>query len=167
MKRISYLLVLSLLAACSAPKYTANFNYYKSNSGFGGGYGELKPTAPSLAPIEPEKLMASTDAKPILAPEEHPVTEVKKTYLQMNKTERKILRQYLKKEMKSIASPKKVSHVESTSNTKGLDHDLKLATIFGAVGVVGLIIGGDVFYIIGAIALLIGVVFFVKWLVRQ
>lgn len=48
-----------------------------------------------------------------------------------------------------------------------MDNDLKLAAIFGAVGIVALIISGDVFYIIGGIALIIGVVFFVKWLVRQ
>ncbi len=47
------------------------------------------------------------------------------------------------------------------------DEDLKLATIFGAVGITGLIIGGNVFNIIGAIALVIGVVFFVKWIIRQ
>jgi hypothetical protein len=50
-----------------------------------------------------------------------------------------------------------------------MDNDLKLAAIFGAVGIVGLMLGGatDVFWIIGGIALLVGVVFLVKWLVRQ
>ena len=44
-----------------------------------------------------------------------------------------------------------------------------LAAVFGAVGIVGLIIGTgtNVFSFIGGIALIIGVVFFVKWLVRQ
>ncbi len=50
---------------------------------------------------------------------------------------------------------------------KALDKDLKLAAIFGAVGIVALLIGGDVFWVIGGIALLIGVVFFVMWLARQ
>jgi hypothetical protein len=47
-----------------------------------------------------------------------------------------------------------------------MDHDLKLAAIFGAVGIVGLLITG-VFYYIGAIMLLIGAFFLVKWIIRQ
>lgn len=167
MKKILYLFVLGIMASCSSPKYAANFNYYKSNSGFAGGYGELKTQEMAIAPIEPLKLVASTDEKAMIIEEAPATVEVRKTYLQMNKTERKAVRQYLKKEMKTIAKGKKVESVESVSSTKALEHDLKLAAIFGAVGIVGLIIGGDVFYIIGAIALLIGVVFFVKWLVRQ
>ena len=72
-----------------------------------------------------------------------------------------------KKEIKKIA--KKNDVVESTEATKALDRDLKLGAIFGAVGVVGLILGGAsaVFFYIGGIALIIGVVFFVRWLIRQ
>jgi hypothetical protein len=166
MKKIIYLFVLGLMASCSSPKYAANFNYYKSNSGYAGGYGELKTKETAIAPIEPAKLIASTDEKAMI--EEAPAApEVRKTYIQMDKTERKALRQYLKKEMKAIGKSKKNESVESVSSAKAMEHDLKLAAIFGAVGIVGLIIGGDIFYIIGAIALLIGVVFFVKWLVRQ
>jgi hypothetical protein len=167
MKKNLYVFVLCLMASCSSPKYTANFNYYKSNSGYAGGYGELKTKETIIAPIEPSKLIASTDEKMIILEEAPAVNEVRKTYIQMNKTERKALRQYLKKEMKTMVKAKKNESVESVSSTKAMEHDLKLAAIFGAVGIVGLIIGGDVFYIIGAIALLIGVVFFVKWLVRQ
>jgi hypothetical protein len=167
MKKILYLVVLGFMASCSSPKYAANFNYYKSNSGFAGGYGELKTTETAIAPIEPSKLVASVDEKAIILEEAPATAEVSKTYLQMNKTERKALRQYLKKEMKTVVKAKKNESVESVSSTKALEHDLKLAAIFGAVGIVGLLIGGEVFYIIGAIALLIGVVFFVKWLVRQ
>jgi hypothetical protein len=101
---------------------------------------------------------------PVLAAEME--TEVRKTYAQMNKSERRELRHHLKKEVKSYIAEKKNS-ISSAHAGNAIDNDLKLAAIFGAVGVVGLIIGGDVFYIIGAIALLIGVVFFVKWLVRQ
>jgi len=167
MKKILYLFVLTLMASCSSNKYAANFNYYKTNSGFAGGYGELKITETAIAPIESAKLIASTDEKAIILDEAPSAKEERKTYVQMNKTERKALRQYLKKEMKTLGKAKKSESVESVSSTKAMEKDLKLASIFGAVGIVGLIIGGDVFYIIGAIALLIGVVFFVKWLVRQ
>lgn len=167
MKKIFYLFVLGLMASCSSPKYAANFNYYKSNSGYAGGYGELKTKETTIAPINSTELIASVDEKTIILDAAPATNEERKTYVQMNKTERKALRQYLKKEMKTMVKAKKGESVESVSSTKALEHDLKLAAIFGAVGVVGLIIGGDVFYIIGAIALLIGVVFFVKWLVRQ
>jgi uncharacterized MAPEG superfamily protein len=57
----------------------------------------------------------------------------------------------------------------STHATNAMENDLKLAIIFGAVGIVGLMLGGasNAFFYIGGIALLIGVVFFVKWVIRQ
>ncbi len=50
-----------------------------------------------------------------------------------------------------------------------MDHDLKLAIIFGAVGLTLTLFGGvnEVFWILGVIAFVVGVVFFVKWVVRQ
>ena len=84
----------------------------------------------------------------------------------MTKEERKELRAELKSVIKTQKMNKKMG-VESVSATKAMDNDLKLAAVFGAVGIVALIISGQVFYIIGGIALIIGVVFFVKWLVRQ
>ena len=48
-----------------------------------------------------------------------------------------------------------------------MDKDLKRAILFGAVGLVALIIGGNAFQVIGGLSLLIGLVFLIKWLVRQ
>jgi hypothetical protein len=48
-----------------------------------------------------------------------------------------------------------------------MGQDMKLAAIFGAVGIVLLIIGGDVLTIIGAVALLVGLYFFIRWLIHQ
>jgi len=169
MKRsLLYLLSLALLAACSAPKYTYNFDHYNYNAG-------KKKSAVSTESvvmqgpeaIKSEELVASTDAAvvlPVVASENK--TEVRKTYAQMNKSERKEVRTQLKSAMKDYAKAKK-DNVKAAHSTKGMDNDLKLAAIFGAVGIVALIIGGNVFWIIGGIALLIGVVFFVKWLIRQ
>jgi hypothetical protein len=53
------------------------------------------------------------------------------------------------------------------SSAKYMENDLKLAAIFGGVGLVLLIIGGDVLYVLGAIGLLIGLYFFIRWLMRQ
>ncbi|HPW62202.1 MAG TPA: hypothetical protein PLJ13_07900 [Cyclobacteriaceae bacterium] len=165
MKKIIYLLSVVLLGACSSPKYTASFNSYDTPSG----YRAVKSTETPAPVINPTELTASTSMAPVeIKKEVAPATEVRKTYIQMSKTERKVLRNHLRSEIKTyVKDQKKKSEPNTVQATHGMDNDLKLASIFGAVGIVALIIGGDVFWIIGGIALIIGVVFFVKWLVRQ
>jgi hypothetical protein len=169
MKKLLYIFVVAIVAsACSGPKYTASFNYFNKPS-------NNQTSTKSVAVVEeqtkvvaqPEQLLASTSST---SPVELKATkeEVRKTYIQMTKTERKALRTHLRSDIKSyVKEQKKNLSVESTNSTSAMDNDLKLAAIFGAVGVVAMFIGGDVFWIIGGIALIIGVVFFVKWLVRQ
>jgi hypothetical protein len=119
-----------------------------------------------LTPIQSEALVASKEN--IIIVNESPIAttpdkvEVRKTYVQMTKAERREFRSDIKKFIKE-----KKESIKAAKKTNAMDHDLKLAAIFGAVGLVALIISGDVFYVIGGIALIIGVVFFVKWLVRQ
>lgn len=166
------LAAVAFMASCSSPKYTYNFDHYNYNAG-------KKKTTPinevaatdGPQAIHPELLTASVnnEVRSIelsLPASEAKTSPVKKTYAQMSKTERKELRTNLKAEVKNSIKAEKAS-IESVSSTQGMDTDLKLAAIFGAVGIVALIISGNVFYIIGGIALLIGVVFFVKWLIRQ
>jgi hypothetical protein len=171
MKRILLILAIgAFMASCSTPKYTYNFDHYNYNAGK-----KKAPTVNEVAndgpqAIQPEMLTASS-SNVVATIEVAPITvtnaaPVKKTYAQMTKVERKELRTYLEAEVKTSIKAKKES-IKSATSTKGMDGDLKLATIFGAVGIAGLIIGGDVFYIIGGLALLIGVVFFVKWVIRQ
>lgn len=165
MKKIIYVSVAILFAACSSPKYTASFNSYDTPSGY-------RPVKAYVAPVtemnSPE-LLASTSHAPVENKKEvSSTTEVRKTYVQMSKTERKVLRNHLRSEIKSYVKHQKAKlSPQTTEATNGMDNDLKLAAIFGAVGIVAMIIGSEVFYIIGGIALIIGVVFFVKWLVRQ
>ena len=176
MKR-TFLLILSvaIMAACSAPKYTYNFDdtHYPGRKKSAQ---HEKLANESLHPVQTDRLTASVGSQPAIENETAPrfteitIAPVKKTYMQMNKVERKALRQHIKKEIKAFTIIKNKSEsVQSTTDVKRMDNDLKLAAIFGAVGVVGLLIGAsaDVFWIIGGVALLIGVVFFVKWLVRQ
>jgi len=166
MKKIYYLILAGIVfASCSSPKYTASFNSYEKYAA----KPQAQPTAPvAVAPTQ-EVVLASVSAAPVkLARETAPSTAVKKTYVQMNKVERKALRNHLRSEVRTYVKEHKKNHsIESVKANKGMDNDLKLAAIFGAVGLVALIISGNVFYIIGGIALIIGVVFFVKWLVRQ
>lgn len=167
MKKIIYLLSVVLLGACSSPKYTASFNSYDTPSG-NRTVKSVETPAPAST-INPNELIASTSMAPVeIKKEITPTTEVRKTYVQMSKTERKALRNHLRSEIKTYVKEKKENLAPKTVQaTNAMDNDLKLATIFGAVGIVALIIGGDVFWIIGGIAMIIGVVFLVKWLVRQ
>jgi len=166
MKKIYYLILAGIVfASCSSPKYTASFNSYEKYAA----KPQAQPTAPvAVAPTQ-EVVLASVSAAPVeLSRETAPSTAVKKTYVQMNKVERKALRNHLRSEVRTYVKEHKKNHsIESAKANKGMDNDLKLAAIFGAVGLVAWIISGNVFYIIGLIALIIGVVFFVKWLVRQ
>ena len=84
--------------------------------------------------------------------------------------ERKEFRHNLKKEIKTyVKAKKKAGSVESVKSSNAMDHDLKLAAIFGAIGVVGLILNSVsvAFGIIGGIALIVGIVFLVMWIIRQ
>lgn len=157
---------LALLAACSAPKYSYHFDHYNYHAGKKKSVAaEAQVVMQGPQTIKAEELVASSESTvlPVVATEGK--TEVRKTYVQMNKSERKDLRKQVKSAMKNYVKEKKDNVKAASANT--MDKDLKLAAIFGSVGIVALIIGGDVFWIIGGIALLIGVVFFVKWLMRQ
>jgi hypothetical protein len=159
--------LIVFLASCSTPKYAAHFpscnvdvNYHPVL---------VTSTESTTPPIEPsESLVASTKTTPSVISTVELKKEFKATYNKLSKQQKKEVRQLLRKEIKSITkAQKKDASVTATSARGGIDHDLKLAAIFGAVGIVGLLISGNVFTVIGAIALIIGVVFFVKWLIRQ
>ncbi|HCM76565.1 MAG TPA: hypothetical protein DIS90_09300 [Cytophagales bacterium] len=163
--KLYYLLAMLFIAACSSPKYAYHFDRYDYNSGKKGNKVDVAKMENEVSPIQAEQLLASKENTMVLPLEKKEPSvkeEIKKTYVQMSKSERKAFRADVKKYLKE-----KKESVKATKSTNAMDNDLKLAAIFGAVGLVALIISGDVFYIIGGIAMIIGVVFFVKWLVRQ
>jgi hypothetical protein len=47
------------------------------------------------------------------------------------------------------------------------DPELRRSAIFTAAGVVALIIGGNVFWVVGSLCLMIGLIFAIKWLLRK
>ena len=47
------------------------------------------------------------------------------------------------------------------------DPDLRRSVIFAAGGLVALIIGGNVFWVVGSLSLMIGLIFGIKWLLRK
>lgn len=161
--KVIALLSVVVLASCTAPRYSYYFDHHtypvKKNP-------QVEPVSPSDLSTQ---LTASVLSGPVAFPETQTVTApvTRKAPLALTKTERKVLRQQLKKVIRNNPEVRKELNSVQTVKAGGMDQDLKLATIFGAVGIVGLVIGGTVFYVIGAIALLIGVVFFVKWIMRQ
>ena len=163
--KISVLLAVVILASCSAPKYSYYFDHQKN----AGKKQSVAAKETSVLALNSESLVASAAVEPLIlatTPTKTITPMIKKTYIQMNKSERKAIRHQIKKDIKSYIAAKKKS--DSTQATKaGMDHDLKLAIIFGAIGVVALLINTTPFQVIGAIALIIGVVFFVKWIIRQ
>lgn len=166
MRKLLLLSAVCLLAACSSTRYQGFFHPRFENTN-----DALKPSELAMAPIDPQSLTASTNPQ-VIPTETTPaintvaVEQLRKTYLQMNKVERKNLRKQIKAEIKSYVKAKKES-APGIKKTQAMDHDLKLSIIFAAVGLVASIIGGDVFWIIGGIAWIIAIVFFVKWLIRQ
>jgi hypothetical protein len=169
--RLISLACVALCFACSTPKMAYKFDYHDYNSGrkakdvqqeVASNPGPLPVNAEQLVAMEPVKEVPAASIESV---EKTVLTAPAKTYEDMSKKERRELRREFKKEIKNII--KKKDGVNSIESTKAIDKDLKLAAIFGAVGIIALIISGQVFYIIGGIALIIGVVFFIKWLIRQ
>lgn len=179
MKTILSLIVSALLfAACSSPKYSYHFDHYNYNSGKkqtvaqNASAKEVEvakdETSPLLinneAPVE-----ASAKPSVVITPQKTNAVSVdQKTIAQKISSLSKTDRKGLKNELKRYIKDTKKSGA-TVNATKVMDHDLRLAAIFGAVGLVLTLLGGvnSVFWILGVIALVIGVVFFIKWIARQ
>jgi hypothetical protein len=188
MKNVFLLLVgVLLLAACSTPKkYSYHFDHYNYN------IGKKKTSAPrtSLAdnreeitdnsmrvedsPIQvtSEDLVASVEKTAPLPVKSAPTAEknaVAKKYSAMSKSEKKEFRKSLIKEIKNLKKIKKGDNNTSPNNTKVMDYNLKMAIIFGAVALTLSFFGGvnSIFWVLSVVSLVIGVVFFIKWIAEQ
>jgi hypothetical protein len=173
MKNFTSILVLGVfLASCSAPKYSYHFDKYDYNSGkktevatstIGEGNREVE-TSPVIL-HEQEMVASAGSATPSISVEQKQM--IAKKISSMSKSERKELKETLNEIKKSFR--KKTFEGDSLHEKKAWDYDLKMAAIFGAVGLVLTALGGvnTVFWVLGAIALIVGVVFLIKWLSRQ
>ncbi|MBA4055911.1 MAG: hypothetical protein C0490_14450 [Marivirga sp.] len=179
MKKQFFLLnaVLSL-AACSSPKYAYKFDTYDYNSG----RKKSEKTSIHYEPNSETSPLALTEKNitasvaPTVPSIEKPVvssstfTEKSERYEDMSKDERKDFRRGLKKQIKNyVEEIKSGNSAESISATKELDDELKLAIIFGAIGITLTILGGinTVFWVLGVVGLVIGLVFFIRWISTQ
>ena len=177
MRNLFLLVAASVIfASCSTQKYAYHFDHYDYQAGkkqkasensITIGEGERIVEENPLK-LDPEMMVASTERNTVATSEMSAESKPVKTYKEMTKAEKKEFRKEAKTLMKTYIKAKKSGdEIKATEAAAAMDHDLKLAAIFGAVGLVSLIIGGDVFWIIGGIALIIGVVFFVMWLSKQ
>lgn len=118
-----------------------------------------KPSKAALAETKAAEIAAKENAA-LLA----------KRYKELSKSQRKEFKQELKKQFKRYMKAKRTGDTVAANNaTSTMDQDLKMAIIFGAVGLTLTLFGGinEAFWILGVIAIVVGVVFLVKWLVRQ
>jgi uncharacterized membrane protein len=180
MKNILLLLAGVLtLASCSSPKYAYHFDHYDYNSGKKQAVAKNEKPVSAIeqqsSPIVLQNQALTADATsttPVMntAKENNPVVNKKaitEKIASMSKAERKDLKSNLKKYIKAVK--KNPDQGADVNATKEWDHDLKMAAIFGAIGVVLTALGGvnTIFWVIGVVALVIGLVFLIKWLARQ
>jgi hypothetical protein len=190
MKKYLLLIVsVLMLAACSTPKYAYYFDHYDYNSGKKKSQNaesllaQQMLSTPETSPLQinQEAVTASAGSR-IVALKNEPVkattpvlTEADKKafaekYKAMSKAEKKDFRRELKSEVKKIMKAKKSGKsVDSIAATKAMDSDLKMALIFGIVAIVLTAFAGvnAVFWILGVIAFVVAIVFFIQWLANQ
>jgi hypothetical protein len=165
--KLLLLVIVALGAACSAPKSTFYFSYHDYQAGkrlakvqevqqaqAAQPSNELASVTPMLPPtiIESPSLPAPTNA-----PETKPA---------VTKAEQKALAKEIKQQVKSaVKQAKKLSPPAPTA----MDNDLKMAAIFGAIGLgLGLLFGvSAIIGFIGFVAIVVGLFFLIRWLLRQ
>jgi Flp pilus assembly protein TadB len=161
-----FIAIILLSSACSTPKYTASFNYIQNQ----------EERNNSAVQVTPATEVSSYNSEPVLASTSPVTSEVKvtsnaapKELINIDKKEKKEAIKKLRSDVKTYIKEQKRHVHESSYQDFEWDDDLKLAAIFGAAGLVGVLLGGIsvVFSIIGGAALIIAVIFFVQWVIRQ
>ena len=181
-----YLLLIAsvlLLAACSSPKYAYYFDHYDYNSGKKKvespetRLAQSSLTTPEMSPLQLDNDAVSASAESRITPVEYTPAMVKEKaalleqkYKSLSKAEKKEFRRELKAEVKKMIKAKKSGEsIDSIAKNTAMDHDLKMALIFGVVGIVLSAFGGvnSVFWILGVISVVIAIVFLIKWIAEQ
>jgi predicted RND superfamily exporter protein len=183
-KILFYLFSILVFASCStSKKYSYYFDHYDYNSGRKSAIHAEVATTPEIAQsspllIEKEQVEAEVNEKSTpatgLGQKEKAMAQAKeafaKKYAALSKAEQKEVKKELKEELKKQIKAKKLGERDNAvKGTKAMDHDLKMALIFGVVGLVLTLFGAvsSVFWVLGVISIVIGVVFLVIWLSKQ
>ena len=172
--------IMLFLASCSSPRYTYNFDYYDYNSGrkvLPDTYVNESLLTNKAEPLKLDRNQLVSAADPDILIHSHSSSSVSEdasaateAYKDLSRSEKKQLRNELKDYIKNQSKKLRTGdEVASVNATKQLDDDLKLAIIFGAIGITFAILGGinTVFWVIGVIGLIVGLVFFIRWISTQ
>lgn len=186
MKKMFLLVLPALLCACSSPRYAYHFDHYDYSEGRKPEVAMRSENDKSVAPQSTENDLLADASKRIILEEPARIMEPPsgdigaKTYAKKS-DDRKIesLSKFSRKERREFIRELKSAIRESKKNTYNtdiapdeineMDKDLKFAIIFGAVGLTLSLFTGvnAVFGVLGIIAIVVGVVFLVRWLIRQ
>jgi hypothetical protein len=170
------LALVMLVASCSSPRYAYYFDHYD----YAGSQSEkiaieestvsdIQPES-VLASFDEQTLMASSSAEPVLLaepviPRDEAVREAAQKFSALSKAEKKEVRKEMVKSVKEYKKAVKAGDNEKASEmAKRMDGNLKLALIFGAIGIALSILGQGW---LGGIAILVGIVFLIVYLVNQ
>jgi uncharacterized membrane protein len=161
-----------VLASCSAPKYAYKFDYHDYNAGR-----KEKQAAKEVAgnpgpvALQPELLVAEADVKASQnAKEEIGSSTPKAAPLTLSKSERKVMVRNIKAAVKEIAKAKEsVDVVQVDQASKAMDNDLKLTFVFLALSIAAAALTGlvNLLWIVSTAALIVAIIFFVKWVMKQ
>lgn len=167
--KIHYLFVAFVIVAtsCSSPKHFTDFNNYSFQADKKKSAMAKQETISTVA-VDPAQITASTVSTPVLfAKELKPLTVA--ASVPLSKSEKKELKREVKSEIKRIVSEVKKLEPNSTQAAQGWDRDLKLAAIFGAIGfALGALFGvSEILAFAGAVAIIVAIVFLIRWLIRQ
>jgi hypothetical protein len=173
-KNLIVVLASVLLASCSAPKYAYKFDYHDYNAGRKEKQA-AKEVASNPGPIavQPEVLVAETDVTTSDKPADVQMTpsKPKAAPLMMSKAERKEMVKNLKATVKKMKDSRKSGDVVQTDQgTKVMDHDLKMSLVFLLIAILaGALYGVSPWLagIVGTVAFIVAVYFFIVWLTKQ
>ena len=160
------------LTACSSPKYVYHFDHYDYNSGKKvDAHLKEMPVEENPLALDEKTLVVSSTAEPIAIAEkkEAPYSSVKDVaakFKTMSKQEKKEFRKELRRELVNYSKKnvlKKNDGVDGVQATQKFDTLVALAIAFGVAGIVMLMLAGNAFWVAGAVCLVVGAFFFVKW----
>ncbi len=164
MKKVIVMLAATVgLAACSPTHHTASFKSYAPPTEYTTITTPHPIEAPVLASTSPD--IAPTEKKSPFSDQQ--LADARKVFQSLPKSQQRAIRKEVKAEIRNYVKANKANVAPHPQQRWNWDQDLKFATIFGAIGLTALIIGTTPFWVIGAVCLIVGVVFLVKWLVRQ
>jgi hypothetical protein len=153
--------VLVMLQSCATPRYSYYFDHQPISAR------KQNPIVQEVEPfhVDPASLSAASQGL-------NPISVLTPT--QTSALNKKVLRGPGQNEMKMLAKATLGSSTPGERENKlmatakdGKSRDLRLASIFGAAGLVAVIIGGSPLNVLGGIAILVGLVFFVRWIIRR